>query len=265
MFFPSPQSIPLSLCFILLSMMSKLSAEAHVFLLAGQSNMAGAGLFEKLKKSEQRPPENVKIWHDNQWTELGPGISANKGKFGPELAFGRAMQREFPEDKIYLIKTAAGGTSMHKHWKLEDGRGVMLRKFLAQSRTALADLDEKNEKYTIEAMLWMQGESDADQGEGAKYETRLRDFIKEMRRHFKQRELPFIMGRILPTFDKPAGNGPMVRAAQETVAEDMKNVACFDTDDFPRINKGHYNHKGQLKMGETFAKHFLLIAHEKNS
>ena len=237
----------------------ELRAEARVFLLAGQSNMAGAGLFKELKKSEQEAPEGVQIWDKNGWRELGPGISANEGRFGPELAFGRAMKKAFPEDEIYLIKTAAGGTSMHKHWSVEGQGSPMLKKFLSSARGALKELDGRRVKYKVEGMLWMQGESDAAQGKGAEYEKSLGKFIKAMRKEFKEKELPFVMGRILPTFDKPKGHGPMVRAALEKVAKEDEKVACFDTDDFKRINKGHYNHEGQLELGETFAEHFLKI------
>ncbi|MGD7652843.1 MAG: sialate O-acetylesterase [Verrucomicrobiales bacterium] len=232
-------------------------AKARVFLLAGQSNMAGAGLYDQLEKAEQTPPEKVRIWHKNQWQELGPGISANKGRFGPELAFGRAIHQAFPDDDIYLIKTAAGGTSMHKHWTVDNGGGPMLKRFRATAQAALKDLEKRKVPYTIDGMLWMQGESDADQGKGAEYDASLRKFIKTMRSEFKQSGMPFIMGRIITTFDKPKGNGPLVRATQETIAREVKHVACFDTDDFPRINKGHYNHVGQIELGKAFAKHFL--------
>ena len=237
-------------------------AEARVFLLAGQSNMSGAGLFDQLKKSEQKPPEGVQIWNKNQWQEVGPGISANTGRFGPELAFGRAMRQAFPKDEIYLIKTAAGGTSMHKHWTVEGNKGALVKRFISSAQAALKNLKDEGVKYRVEGMLWMQGESDADQGKGAEYEDSLKKFIKEMRREFKEREMPFIMGRIITTFDKPKGNGPLVRAAQESVAEEVKNVVCFDTDDFDRINKGHYNHEGQLELGKTFAKHMLTFLKE---
>jgi hypothetical protein len=237
------------------------SGEARVFLLAGQSNMSGAGLFDQLKKTEQKAPEGVKIWNKNEWQDLGPGVSANEGRFGPELAFGRAMRKAFPDDAIYLIKTAAGGTSMHKHWNVESG--TMRKRFLATAQAALKNLDEARVKYEVDGMLWMQGESDADQGKGAEYEESLKKLIKDMRREFKEREMPFIMGRILPTFDRPEGNGPLVRAAQATVAAGDKKVVVFDTDDFERLNKGHYNHEGQLELGKAFAEHLLAMMIEQ--
>lgn len=257
-------AIAAAACVAFLFLTAATHAEDRVFLLAGQSNMSGAGLYDKLKETEKEPPAGVKIWHKGAWQKLGPGISANEGRFGPELAFGRAMRVAFPDDDIYLIKTAAGGTSMHKHWKFEDGRGPMLRRFLNASKAAVADLDKANVKYKIEGMLWMQGESDAAQGKGAEYEASLKSFINEIRREFKRKDLPFVMGRILPTFDKPEGNGPMVRAAQAQVAKELKKVALFDTDKFERINKGHYNHNGQITLGKTFAEHLLkIISSEK--
>jgi len=244
---------------LLLSLATNASAKARIFLLAGQSNMAGAGLYDKLTKAEKKAPARVKIWNKNQWQDLGPGVSANQGRFGPELAFGRAMRKAFPADEIYLIKTAAGGTSMFKHWHTKNGGGPMLKRFLSRARAAFKNLEENNIKSTIDGMLWMQGESDAAQGMGAEYEASLRTFIKEMRREFQASEMPFILGRILPSFDKPKGNGPLVRAAQESVAKELKNVAWFDTDDIELYNKGHYNHNGQIELGNTFAQHFLSV------
>ncbi|MDP0490411.1 MAG: sialate O-acetylesterase [Verrucomicrobiota bacterium JB023] len=240
-------------------MAADLSAEARVFLMAGQSNMSGAGLWKELKESEKKPTAGVQIWHKGQWQDIGPGVSANEGRFGPELSFGREMKEAFPEDDIYLIKTAAGGTSMYKHWKVWDGQGPLLKRFLKTANAALENLEDEGIEYSIEGMIWMQGESDAAQGQGAVYEESLLKFIQAMRKEFDVREMPFVMGRILPTFDKPEGNGPMVRAAQEKVAAEDEKVACFDTDDFPRINKGHYNHEGQLMMGEAFAEHLLEL------
>jgi len=139
----------------------------------------------------------------------------------------------------------------------------MLKRFRASASAALEDLDDKRVKYTIEAMLWMQGESDAAQGKGDVYEDSLRKFIRQMRKEFKEKKMPFLMGRILPTFDKPVGHGPMVRAALEKIAEEDEHVVCFDTDDFARINKGHYNHEGQLELGETYAEHFLEMVKQR--
>lgn len=235
------------------------NADARVFLLAGQSNMSGAGLYEKLSDAEKLPPSKVKIWNKGAWQELGPGFSANKGRFGPELEFGREIQKAYPQDDIYIIKKASGGTSMHKHWRVHDGGGVMLKNFLADTHKALKNLEKSKVKFTIEGMLWMQGESDAAQGKGDLYQESLTHFIKYIRKEFKSPNLPFIMGRILPTFDKPVGHGPMVRTALEQVAKQDKYVACFDTDTFERINKGHYNHNGQIMLGRTFAKYYLEI------
>lgn len=133
-------------------LITHVSAKARVFLLAGQSNMSGAGLYEKLKKSEKKAPEKVKIWNKNQWQDLGPGVAANEGRFGPEIAFGRAMRKAFSDDEIYLIKTAAGGTTMYKHWHF-GGRGKggpFLKRFLATAKAAMKNLDQERIKYTID-------------------------------------------------------------------------------------------------------------------
>ena len=124
----------------------------------------------------------------------------------------------------------------------------------------MKDLGERDIQYTIDGTLWMQGESDAKGGKGAEYKASLTKFINRMRELFEVDEMPFVLGRIITHFDTPDGDNTLVRAAQQAVAKEMQNVAWFSTDHYEKINAGHYNHKGLIRMGKDFAAGLLGIA-----
>lgn len=231
------------------------SAGARVFLLGGQSNMAGAGIYAELEEPYKEPPAGVRAWHKGEWRELGPGLSAGPERFGPEIAFGHAMRKAYPDDDIYMIKFAAGGTSLFHSWSIEGG--PMYKRFIKAAKAAMKNLDDAGITYTIDGMLWMQGETDAQKGKGAEYKANLTAFIKRVREVFEVEDMPFVLGRIIKHFDTPEGDNALVRAAQESMAKDMKNVAWFDTDDYEKQNAGHYNAKGLVRMGNDFAKGLL--------
>lgn len=232
-------------------------AGARVFLLGGQSNMAGSGIYAELEEPYNEPPAGVKAWHKGQWRDLGPGLSAHPEKFGPEIAFGHAMRKAYPDDDIYMIKLAAGGTSLFHSWSIEGG--PMYKRFLVTVKAATKNLDHAEITYTIDGMLWMQGETDAQKGKGADYKANLTGFINRIREVFEVKDMPFVLGRIIKHFDTPEGDNALVRAAQESMAKDMKNVAWFDTDDYEMHNAGHYNAKGLVRMGNDFAKGLLEV------
>lgn len=250
---------------VLLSVGFEVLAGARVFLLAGQSNMVGSGRYDELESPYNEPLEGVKMWHKGVWKPLGPRTNNNKEKlFGPEIAFAHAMKKAYPKDEIYLIKVAAGGTSLYHSWALpaEDAppkSGGMYRMFIARCTAALKNLTDAEIRYTIDGMLWMQGESDAKGGQGEQYKVRLTAFIKHMRDHFEVDDMPFILGRIIKHYDTPEGDNAKVRAAQEAVADEMDYVAWFSTDHYELFNAGHYNTEGLVRMGHDFAAGLLEL------
>lgn len=268
-------------------------AKARVFLLGGQSNMAGHGDGDKLVgplASYQGPQKNVKIWHSyqdlrgpgssNAWIPLAPGFgdfyahrtnprwADREPSFGPEVSFGRAMAQAFPKDDIYLIKHAWGASSLGGGWSPVAGKksgvmtggkgtpGLQYNLFTRAVKAALANLDKANIDYEIAGMLWMQGETDAQSKYGGRdkdYDKNLAAFIADMRMNYGK-DLPFVIGRIN---NHGQWNGTNTRTAQQVVAEKTEGVYWFDTDDIQRSGNGHYTTAGQIELGRRFAKVFL--------
>jgi len=135
------------------------------------------------------------------------------------------------------------------------------------AKAAIADLDAAKVRYEIAGMLWLQGESDAAERKAESYEKNLTAFIAHMRTQFKTPEMPFIIARVLGFYGGKTGQARIVRDAQVKVAKEVKNVACFDTDDCPIVdpvkNKGHYNAVGLIEIGKRFAAGYKEIAARK--
>lgn len=249
-------------CIILaLGILVPCHAANRVFLLGGQSNMVGRGLNAELVPPYDTPQPDVNYWNGGGWVPLAPGFGHYTKAFGPEVAFGRAIKDALPGDTIYLIKYGVDGTALFNDWQ---SSGAPYIAFMYKANAALANLDTNGINYEISGMIWMQGESDAYEGEAANYETNLINFIADMRAQFNTPEMPFIIARVLDYYGGdtiPLSSGTqtdpnqaeVVRAAQVKVANSTPYSCWFDTDAYSLFDLGHYGTQGQLDLGNDFA------------
>ncbi len=91
-----------------------LKQKFHLYLLAGQSNMAGRGAVEA-----EDTVINSRVWmltKDNEWKPAKEPLHFDKPGItgvGPGLAFGKAMAAAGTSIIIGLIPCAVGGTSIN--------------------------------------------------------------------------------------------------------------------------------------------------------
>jgi len=238
-----------------------------VFIMAGQSNMAGCDDVRNVDPMWQSDMGDVMMYWGNDFAPAFTGLksgtsgaSCSDGApqyyFGPELAFGSDVSLASPEEQVVIIKFAVGGTDMFEYWttptrEFPNG-GVLWNQLQDVMGEAFTKLDTMGYDYHVEAFLWMQGESDSDKKYRAKaYAKNLTSFISSMRYFVDDPEMPFILGRIR---DAGQPHADMVRQAQVDVANNIPNVYWFDTDDLPFLPDGiHYNEAGMIELGHRFA------------
>lgn len=229
-----------------------------VFVLAGQSNMDGAGHAAELPDELKGPLAHVlftRFWG----TELKPLEPAKVDKnFGPEVTFGAAMAKHLKRP-VGLLKLSSGGTSLEEHWNpaSEDKRGLYKR-----LTGYITGIQAKQKNIKIAGMLWMQGEADAKYHSKTveQYREKLEALIDGCRKEFGAPDMAFVCGRINPP---GAAYIKQVREAQETVKR--KHYAWIDCDDLEKHeDKLHYNAKGQLELGRRFAQAMLKLMAEKD-
>jgi hypothetical protein len=245
-------------------------ASTLVYLMGGQSNMDGYGVSAELPVMYSAPQTGVKFWKNNTWVNLQGGFgssTAGFAAFGPEVSFGRQMSAMFPDDDIYLVKYAIGGTALAdpaNEWT-PNGSGWVYNAFKANANAALKNLGDAGLSPKLAGMLWMQGEADASPGYAPAYATNLANFIGKVRSDLATPNMPFVLGRIMSYSQYPFGSpsdNALVRTAQTTVPTQLANVSWVDTDHLP-VNPqgagwaGHYNTQGQLGLGLLFADKFI--------
>jgi hypothetical protein len=273
---------------------SPLSAAPLVFLLGGQSNMSGVGGYSGYLHDSpwsdppynhadapcpapyNKPLEAVKFWNfgygrkpadfvnapqaGDGWVALQPGFGHRADQFGPELSFGHRLHERFPDDEIYLIKHAIGGTNLAVDWNPDaKNMGVQYKTFKQRVDAAMANLKKAGKAPSIVGMIWMQGENDSTVPEHAKaYRQNLKNFVGRVRADFNTPDMMFVLGRIsrMSKLWATPENLELVRKTQEDVARFVGNAKCIDTDDLQWGYYGHYGTKGQIDLGIRFAEQF---------
>jgi len=237
---------------VLFSLSSMSHAEDRVYLLAGQSNMMGKGKIAELPASYRQTPTNVKFYY--QGREKGLGQFAY---FGPEIGFAHEVARAFPNDRHIIIKQAATGSTIER-WL----PGQALYKGLL--RQVGFSLPIEHDKK-IDAIVWMQGESDARSADLAgQYGGRLNRLIQALRNDLNSPNSLFILGQINPedlAFSKVA----QVRASQRQAQQASGNTILVSTEGLGKMyDHVHYNAQGQLELGKRFPKLIFEQARKRN-
>ncbi|MDO7136022.1 sialate O-acetylesterase [Algibacter lectus] len=267
------------------------SNEVQVILLAGQSNMAGAGNYDELDDSIKARIKKVsnRVWVSQSNTEQKPLSYYNNKpsekynftkRFGPELFIGLTLAEKYPNQEFLLIKEAKGGTSLYgawnPEWSLEKAKEIekgeakqswnLCEIHIESIKKNLALLSEKGKSYKIIGMTWMQGENDAILENSARnYAQNLKKLITKYRTEFEVKNMPFIGGQINSHYGIKDGSD-LVRKACIDVAKSDPFVKVIETvkdspyNDYPKHSDNvHYNTEGLTRLGTAFAKDLITF------
>lgn len=280
--------------FVLLLFVSPASAATRVFLMGGQSNMAGVGGYAgyiapntypwsyppynhadaPCPAPYNQPSSTVKFWNylpnpvgsdlvnapgaGNAWIPLQKGYGYRTDQFGPELSFGARLQELYPNDEICLVKLGITSTSLGGQWNPASGSVYNL--FKSRVTAALNNLvNQQHKTPIIEGMVWMQGEDDSTVSSYASaYAANLKNFITTVRNTFSAPNMKFVAGRITYMTELWASRPQidLVRNAQSNIGTQVSNASCINTDDLQWAYYGHYGTQGQIDLGARFANEF---------
>lgn len=239
----------------------------RVVIAAGQSNMSGCG-DSRDAAFDFTPRYDVIFWnHLNDAfepltfgtsdTDCGHDPAEQPFYFGPEISFADAYEKLLGDDLLVIIKYAAGGTSMHVDWvppgenPARPNGGPVYNDFMAELDLVFGQLDAAGYDYTVEGMIWMQGESDTDRNNrSAAYFNDLSALIDVVRTRVANPEMAFIIARIL---DNDFGFDERVRDAQVLIGETDPFACWIDTDDLTKLDIVHYDEPSILTLGNRFA------------
>lgn len=202
----------------------------HLFILSGQSNMAG------LK---------------------------------PEISFTPTVEAKFGADNVVVIKDAQGGQPIrrwYKKWKPAKGDAPPKTGDLYDRLIAKVKKMTKDEQIQTVTFVWMQGERDARESHGEVYAGSFKGLVAQLADDLKRNDINFVIGRI-SDFDMSNAKYPhwtKVRDAQVAVAKEDPRGAWVDTDELNGAKNGlHYTAAGYKELGRLFAsKAIELIARQ---
>jgi hypothetical protein len=235
---------------------SKSSTELQLFLLAGQSNMAGRGKVEA--QDSVVNPRVLKLDRSMSWVPAVDPLHWDKPAVvgvGPGRSFGLALAARDTTARIGLIPAAVGGSPISS-W--EPGA------LDSATRThpyddALERLRIAQKSGTLRGILWHQGESDATPALSVRYAERLRALIARFRADAGDPNLPFIIGELGKFNGKPwTADVARVDSVHRAIAASVPNVAYVPSEGL--VDKGdrlHFDAASQRTFGERYAMAYL--------
>lgn len=162
----------------------------HLYLLIGQSNMAGRG---KVEPQDRQPhPRVLSLDKGGEWVTAVDPIHFDKPIAGVGLGrtFGVRMAELHREATVGLIPLARGGTSILAWQKGAEPHpqfGPIYADTVRRVRAALADGE-------LKGILWHQGESDVKRA--GRYEELLLRFLRDLRRDLSAEDVPVVVGQL---------------------------------------------------------------------
>jgi hypothetical protein len=230
----------------------------HLFLLLGQSNMAGRGTVTP----EDRVPDARVLMLDREGTWI-PAIDPmhfDKPVAGVGLgrAFAARIADTTPGITVGLIPAAVGGSPIDA-WRpgvfYTPTRSHPWDDAMTRARLAMR-------AGTLKAVLWHQGESDATPGLAAFYEAKLHDLVARVRDTLDAPGLPFIVGQLGQFQDAPWTDAHrLVDAAHRALPGKVSGTAYVSSGGL--VHGGdrlHFDAPSLRELGRRYAEAYQRLA-----
>ena len=228
----------------------------HLFLLAGQSNMAGRG---KVTPTDQQPiPRVLMLTKEGEWKPAVDPLHFDKPRVvgvGIGRSFASEVAKKHSEVTIGLIPCAAGGSPIES-WEPggyhSQTKSHPYDDALKRTRLALKD-------GTLKGILWHQGESDSTPVRAKVYEAKLHALIARFRKEFDALEVPFIAGQMGQFKERPWTEARrMVNAAHESLPEKIHHTAFVSSDGLDhKGDQVHFSAEAYREFGKRYAAAYL--------
>ena len=218
----------------------------RLYLLIGQSNMAGRGVVEP--QDTIGNPRILRLNRQGDWEIAKDPVHFDKKEAGVGLGltFAREMLAEGDDTVIGLIPCAAGGSSIDM-WKTgmywNQTQSYPYDDALARTKLAL-----KN--GTLTGILWHQGEADSSPAKAAGYKAKLETLVAALRQEFNAPSVPFIAGEMADF----RTNGALLNEVFHQAEHDIPYFAVVSAKGFNALPDGiHFDAQSQREFGKRYA------------
>jgi hypothetical protein len=228
----------------------------HLYLLVGQSNMAGRG---KVTDEDRKPhPRVLMLSKDRTWVPATDPMHFDKPIAGVGLgrSFGMEMAKEDSNIVVGLIPCAVGGSPIlswepggyHPQTKTHPWDDMLPR-----AKAAL-------EVGTLKGILWHQGESDSKEDLAPPYEKRLHELIARFRKELDAPDIPFVAGAMGDWPERPWDEWKkMVDAAHRALPDKVAETAFVTAEGLKHRDKVHFDRSSYIEFGKRYAEAYRKV------
>lgn len=230
----------------------------YLFLLVGQSNMAGRG---PMTDADQIPHARVLMLNQaGAWVPAADPLHFDKPKavgVGLGLTFADAVAAAHPEVTIGLIPCAVGGSpidSWQPGYFYNATQSHPWDDALRRAQLALG-------AGTLKGILWHQGESDATREFAEGYAAKLQALIARMRAALGAPSVPFIVGQ-MGRFEGSPWNDYKIQVdrAHRELPEKLARVAFVSAEGLKdKGDKTHFDTASYRELGRRYADAYLRL------
>lgn len=216
----------------------------HIYLLIGQSNMAGRAPYSG---DEKKPVANGFLLNDkNEWVPATNPLNRfstirkdlKMQKMNPGYYFARTMLEKNKDITLGMIVNAKGGSRISQ-WK----KGT---KFF---KDAVARTKKAMETGTLKGILWHQGESDQ---KNETYIDDLTQFVSDLREALGQGDIPFVAGEIRQS-------GKFINDQLNMLPGKAKNCAVASSKGLKTFDSAHFDNPSVKTLGERYAEEMIKL------
>lgn len=210
--------------------------DLHVYLLIGQSNMAGRAPFTEM---ESKPIKGVFLlngeaqWEPasnplNRYSTIRKGLGMQRMNPGYQFALEMSKQGQ----AIGLVVNARGGISIEQ-WAVDT-------KFY---REAIRRAREAQKTGTLKGVLWHQGES--NHGDPQSYAQKLAVLVERLRLDLGDAKLPFVAGQIV--------NPSPINDEIAKLPGEVNHTAFASSEGLKTYDRWHFDAPSTKELGKRYA------------
>lgn len=219
------------------------SKSLEVYLLIGQSNMAGRGTLDA--QSQITSDAILMLDKTNRWVIAKDPVHFDKSSagVGPAISFAQSMLQDKKNIQIGLVPCAWGGSPI-KVWQPGAKYFDNFPYDEAVQRAKIA-----MEQGFLKGILWHQGESDNDPKKAEVYLEKLKTLVGNLRKDLNAPNLPFVAGEI-GYFNKEN----YINATINKLPDELEHTAIVTAQDL--TDKGdhlHFETPSARELGKRYA------------
>ncbi|PQO40708.1 sialate O-acetylesterase [Blastopirellula marina] len=225
----------------------------HLFLLVGQSNMAGRG---KVTPADQTANPKVLMFDQTgNWVPAVDPLHFDKPKVvgvGLGRTFGLEIAQDNPDVTIGLIPCAVGGSPIAS-W--EPGALDKATKTHPYD-DAMKRAHQALQAGELKGILWHQGESDSSPEKAKVYEEKLHALIARFRRELNAPDVPFIAGQMGQFSERPWNEAKQkVDQVHQDLPNNVPHTAFVSSDGLKHKGDNvHFDAESYRELGRRYAK-----------